>query len=93
LCIPSGKSPLDIFQKLLRKLADRRVTIQSCFSVAFRKELVMFSKLEKNKLPLNIKLFNIRWYPSNRSCVNKANQKAKPQQMPPLMVRKPEWRR
>jgi len=66
---------------------------------------MMFSKLEKNKpyfaprglreggLPLNIKLFNIRWYPSNRSCVNKANQSAKPQQMPPLMVRKPEWRR
>jgi hypothetical protein len=66
----------------------------------------MFNKLEKNKpyftrrsglreggLPLNIKLFNIRWYPSNRSCVNRANQKAKPQQMPPLMVRKPEWRR
>jgi hypothetical protein len=61
----------------------------------------MFSKLEKNKrrkpspggLPLNIKLFNIRWYPSNRSCVNKANQGAGPQQMPPLMVRKPEWRR
>jgi hypothetical protein len=67
--------------------------VQSCFSGAFRRELVMFSKLEKNKLPLRIKLFNIRWYPSNRSCVNKANQKAKPQQMPPLMVRKPEWRR
>jgi hypothetical protein len=66
----------------------------------------MFSKLEKNKpyfarrsglreggLPLDIKLFTIRWYPSNRSCVNKANRRVKPQQMPPLMVRKPEWRR
>ncbi|MFA5251359.1 MAG: hypothetical protein WC454_02090 [Phycisphaerae bacterium] len=42
---------------------------------------------------MNVKLFNIRWYPSNRSCVNKANQRANLQQMPPLMVRKPEWRR
>jgi hypothetical protein len=61
----------------------------------------MFGKLEKNKLPLDIngfdkltiKLFNIRWYPSNRSCVSRANKRANPQQMPPLMVRKPEWRR
>jgi hypothetical protein len=66
---------------------------QGCLCIASGKELTMFSKLEKNKLPLNIKLFNIRWYPSNRSCVNRANQKANPQQMPPLMVRKPEWRR
>ena len=67
--------------------------IQSCLSVASGKGLAMFSKLEKNKLPLKIKLFNIRWYPSDRSCANKADRKAKPQQMPPLMVRKPDWRR
>jgi hypothetical protein len=85
-------------------LADRRVIERGC-NVAFRRELMMFSKLEKNKpclaprglheggLLLNVKLFNIRWYPSNRSCVNKANQRANLQQMPPLMVRKPEWRR
>ncbi len=67
--------------------------ILSCFCFESGKELAMFSKLEKNKLTLKIKLFNIRWYPSSRSCVRKANQNAKPQQMPPLMVRKPEWRR
>jgi len=53
----------------------------------------MVGKLEKNKLFKNIKMFNIRWYPSSRSCVNFANRKAKPQLMPPLMVRKAEWRR
>ncbi|MBN1391193.1 MAG: hypothetical protein JW947_00140 [Sedimentisphaerales bacterium] len=53
----------------------------------------MFSKLEKNKLHLNIKLFNVRWYPSNRSCINRGSRRVNPQQMPPLMVRKPEWRR
>jgi hypothetical protein len=53
----------------------------------------MFGKLKKNGLSLNIKLFNVRWYPSNRSCVNPGNRRVKPQQMPPLMVRKAEWRR
>ena len=53
----------------------------------------MLRKLQKNKLPLNIKLFNVRWYPSNRSCVRRPNRPVKLQQMPPLMVRKAEWRR
>jgi len=54
---------------------------------------MMLSKLLKKKLPLNIELFNIRWYPSNRSYANTGGQKLKPHQMPPLMVRKAEWRR
>jgi len=53
----------------------------------------MFGKLKKNKLPLKIKPFTVRWYPSNRSCVSAADRRVKPQQMPPLMVRKAEWRR
>ncbi|MHC4337219.1 MAG: hypothetical protein ACYSTG_04620 [Planctomycetota bacterium] len=53
----------------------------------------MFGKLKKNALPLKIELFNIRWYPSNKSCVKPGNRRVKPQQMPPLMVRKAEWRR
>ena len=53
----------------------------------------MFVKLKKSKLPLKPELFTIRWYPSERSCVNPGNRKIKPQQMPPLMVRKAEWRR
>ncbi|MHC4570762.1 MAG: hypothetical protein ACYS0C_01620 [Planctomycetota bacterium] len=54
---------------------------------------MILKRLRKNKLPLNIKLFDIRWYPSNKSCVNTGGQKLKPHQMPPLMVRKAEWRR
>jgi len=53
----------------------------------------MFGKVKKSRLPLDIKVFNIQWYPSNRSCVTTTGRKGKPQQMPPLMVRKAEWRR
>ncbi|MHC4075910.1 MAG: hypothetical protein ACYSRZ_05800 [Planctomycetota bacterium] len=52
----------------------------------------MFKKL-RNKIPLKVKIFEITWYPSSRSCINPGQQKAKPQHMPPLMVRKAEWRR
>jgi len=52
----------------------------------------MFAK-SKNKFPLNIKLFEIRWYQNSKSCVKPGNRKFKPHQMPPLMVRKPQWRR
>ncbi|MHC4752379.1 MAG: hypothetical protein ACYTFW_21205, partial [Planctomycetota bacterium] len=54
---------------------------------------MMFAKVKKNILPLEPKLFTIRWYPSNRVCVNPGNRRIRPQQMPPLMVRKAEWRR
>jgi hypothetical protein len=57
------------------------------------KDWVMFGKLRKNRLPLNIEPFNIRWYPSSRSCIKPGSRKIKPHQMPPLMVRKAEWRR
>ncbi|MHC4396816.1 MAG: hypothetical protein ACYS1A_14295 [Planctomycetota bacterium] len=53
----------------------------------------MFEKLKKSGLPLKTKVFNVRWYPSVWSCVNRGQQKIRPQQMPPLMVRKAEWRR
>ncbi|MGD2094835.1 MAG: hypothetical protein PVH77_07505 [Phycisphaerales bacterium] len=53
----------------------------------------MFSILKKSKFILKPKLFTIRWYPSSRSCVNPGGRRVKPQQMPPLMVRKAEWRR
>jgi hypothetical protein len=41
----------------------------------------------------DIPLFTIRWYPSNRGSVKTTSRSHKPQQMPPLMVRKAEWRR
>ncbi|MCX5635082.1 MAG: hypothetical protein NTW55_04480 [Planctomycetota bacterium] len=53
----------------------------------------MFGKVKKNALPLKTGVYNIRWYPSSRSCVSTSSRGAKPQQMPPLMVRKAEWRR
>lgn len=53
----------------------------------------MFAKLNKFRLCLKPKLYTIDWYPSNRSCLNKDSRKFKAQQMPPLMVRKAEWRK
>ena len=53
----------------------------------------MFSKLKKDGVLLKTKLFTIRWYPSNRSCLPAGSHRRPPQLMPPLMVRKPEWRR
>jgi hypothetical protein len=51
------------------------------------------AKLKKSRLPLKPALFTICWYPSSRSCIDPGNRKVSPQQMPPLMVRKAEWRR
>ena len=59
-----------------------------------RQLTMMFARLKKNRFPLKPKLFTIRWYPSNRSCcVNPGDKRLRPQQIPPLMVRKAEWRR
>ncbi|MCD4831130.1 MAG: hypothetical protein K8R02_04890 [Anaerohalosphaeraceae bacterium] len=35
----------------------------------------------------------VKWYPSNRSCVKADMNNSTPSQMPPLMVRKAAWRR
>ncbi|MEJ2704121.1 MAG: hypothetical protein P8Z79_16930 [Sedimentisphaerales bacterium] len=48
---------------------------------------------KKTRLSLKPTLFTLCWYPSSRSCVDPAKRKVSPQQMPPLMVRKAEWRR
>ncbi|MHC4226423.1 MAG: hypothetical protein ACYSW0_03255 [Planctomycetota bacterium] len=48
--------------------------------------------MKKNRIQLKPKLFTIYWYPSDRSCVHPSGKKVSPQQMPPLMVRKAEWR-
>jgi hypothetical protein len=57
------------------------------------KETTMLGKLKKNLLPSKVEIFNVRWYPSNRICLSRTNRKTKVHQMPPLMVRKAEWRR
>jgi hypothetical protein len=53
----------------------------------------MFGRLKEKKLSLKPQLFLIHWYRSSRSCSNPDQRRVKPEQMPPLMVRKPEWRR
>jgi hypothetical protein len=35
----------------------------------------------------------VKWYPSNSSCVRKDMTQVRPSQLPPLMVRKPAWRK
>jgi hypothetical protein len=40
-----------------------------------------------------VKDVDIKLYPSNRSCVKQDMSNVRPQQMPPLMVRKAMWRR
>lgn len=53
----------------------------------------MFHRLKKSRFFLKAKLLTLRWYPSSRSCLRVGTNIHPPQQMPPLMVRKPEWRR
>ena len=53
----------------------------------------MFGRLTKDSFLQKVKLLTIRWYPSSRSCRTYSQHRRPPQQMPPLMVRKPEWRR
>jgi len=36
---------------------------------------------------------DIRFYPCQRSCIKSNMNQARPEQMPPLMVRKAAWRR
>jgi len=57
------------------------------------KSNMTFARFKKQILPLKPKLFSLRWYPSRRSCVHPGSRTISPQQMPPLMVRKAEWRR
>ncbi len=57
---------------------------------------MMFEWLKKNKKNTwrwKIRDFDIKLYPSNRSCVKKDMRHVRPQEMPPLMVRKAAWRR
>jgi hypothetical protein len=53
----------------------------------------MFTRPKKDGFLLKTKLFILRWYPSSRCSISIGNRRRPPQLMPPLMVRKPEWRR
>jgi hypothetical protein len=56
----------------------------------------MFGWLRKRRhleFDWKVKGFEVDLYPSNRSCVKKNMRHVRPQQLPPLMVRKAAWRR
>ncbi|MHC4646050.1 MAG: hypothetical protein ACYTBJ_11145 [Planctomycetota bacterium] len=53
----------------------------------------MSAKPSNNKIRVDIELYAIRWYPSDRGDVNPNRPRTRPRQIPPLMVRKAEWRR
>lgn len=54
----------------------------------------MFTQLKKKiSLTWKTELFKTSWYPNSRSCTNTIGRKAKLCQLPPLMVRRGEWRK
>jgi len=57
----------------------------------------MFKRHKKQQQPLPPLLeemkAEIRVYPSQRSCIRLNMNQVKPEQLPPLMVRKAAWRR
>jgi hypothetical protein len=66
------------------------------FLAGRKRVLNMFEWLKKNKKnehSWKIRDFRIKWFPSSRSCVKQDMSHVRPQQMPPLMVRKAAWRR
>ncbi len=50
-------------------------------------------KLKRNKLFTKPARFEIRWYPGNKNYSGTKYRGGSYQYMPPLMVRKAEWRR
>jgi len=90
---PDRESPIrTIWRKSPSELVDRRRVwlLSSCLT---ERLTVMFARLKKDKVLLKPALFTISWYPSDRNCVKPGSRKVSPGQMPPLMVRKAEWRR
>jgi len=53
----------------------------------------MFRKRPKKNLHIEVPIFEVRWYPNSTSCSPRPNHRTGPHQVPPLMVRKAEWRR
>jgi hypothetical protein len=53
----------------------------------------MMKRVPNKKPPWPILNYTIRVYPSSLGCVKPNMNRVKPEQMPPLMVRKAGWRR
>jgi hypothetical protein len=41
----------------------------------------------------NLKIYELKWYPNGTSCISSGQRCVKPAHVPPLMVRKAQWRR
>ena len=59
----------------------------------FNRDFTMFGTAKTDKLAIKPQLMAIRWYPSSRCFGSSTRRKSKLNLMPPLMVRKAEWRR
>ncbi|MGB7580846.1 MAG: hypothetical protein ABSB25_03895 [Sedimentisphaerales bacterium] len=53
----------------------------------------MVGTAKTGKLAIKPELMTIRWYPSSRCFGSPRHHKSRLHLMPPLMVRKAEWRR
>ena len=77
-------------QKQMRLLADNYPQPDSPL-VGSKKN--MLCKEKKNKLFTEPQILPIQWYPGSRNCTNRKNKRINSQNIPPLMVRKADWRR
>jgi len=41
----------------------------------------------------NLKIYELKWYPKGITCLSPGHWSVKPVNVPPLMVRKAQWRR
>ena len=41
----------------------------------------------------NLKIYELKWYPKGITCLSPGHRSVKPANVPPLMVRKAQWRR
>jgi len=41
----------------------------------------------------NLKIYELKWYPNGTSCLSSGQHCVRPAHVPPLMVRKAQWRR
>jgi len=55
--------------------------------------VIMLNRARRRAIPIKPEIYVLSWYPSSRSCASPASGRPKSRQLPPLMVRKPEWRR
>ena len=53
----------------------------------------MFKQPKTDPVTFKIDTYTVEWYPSDRFCLDSKTQRIRPKKVPPLMVRKAEWRR